>query len=341
MILGIIYHSSLIYSESHDWRVNYYIGDGIFDLFVEFVHSFRMGSFFIISGFFLALLIDRKGVIETIRNRFLKLLIPMIFVGFTFNTGMNIMSQLDGNAYTFDLKYIFYGKWLGHLWFIGNLFVYCVFLAYPTRMWLNHRSCERSPVIVLLLMLVLVPTTSCFLMYAGDGLYMGNLFFISFKRFYEFLPYFMCGIFMYGNKISFFEFMGRKHAILTLAAICVVLSQLDHDYFKAYYSFSLSLLVLLVLNYIGGMYNPLFISKTSNASYTMYLVHQPIIVFLFFIFGSFQVGIFYSFLFVSLSTLLLSYIFHLLVKRSRIALFLFNGIISKQDKTMRLVEERR
>ena len=51
MLLGIPFHISLIYS-SHTWHVNSAEPSLWLTLFNDFIHSFRMQVFFVISGYF-------------------------------------------------------------------------------------------------------------------------------------------------------------------------------------------------------------------------------------------------------------------------------------------------
>lgn len=51
MLLGIPFHISLIYS-SHTWHVNSAESSLWLTLFNDFIHSFRMQVFFVISGYF-------------------------------------------------------------------------------------------------------------------------------------------------------------------------------------------------------------------------------------------------------------------------------------------------
>ncbi|WP_367648906.1 acyltransferase family protein [Escherichia sp. E2593] len=67
MLLGIPFHISLIYS-SHTWHVNSAEPSWWLTLFNDFIHSFRMQVFFVISGYFSYMLFLRyplKKMVES------------------------------------------------------------------------------------------------------------------------------------------------------------------------------------------------------------------------------------------------------------------------------------
>src|SRR5690606_10311224 len=82
MFLGIVLHGVLPYVAS-----NMDVGMAIQDpgaadekygLIVVFIHSFRMPIFFVMAGFFAALLRDRRGARGLIVNRFQRIVIPFV-----------------------------------------------------------------------------------------------------------------------------------------------------------------------------------------------------------------------------------------------------------------------
>ena len=70
MLLGVYFHIAAFH---------YAIYGGFIALFVGLVHYFRMPAFFLISGFFGALLYYRKGSREMFTNRVKRIGLPLIF----------------------------------------------------------------------------------------------------------------------------------------------------------------------------------------------------------------------------------------------------------------------
>lgn len=79
MWLGIVLHCLMFYTmgpSPFPWK------DPETTLFADaillFIHMFRMPLFFMLAGYFTALLLDRRGAAEMLRNRFKRLFIPLI-----------------------------------------------------------------------------------------------------------------------------------------------------------------------------------------------------------------------------------------------------------------------
>lgn len=77
MMLGIVLHAAMLYLVSPpvfmptdpDRHV-------VFDTVFDFIHSFRMPTFFVLAGFFTCLLVEKRGVAGTYRNRAARILAP-------------------------------------------------------------------------------------------------------------------------------------------------------------------------------------------------------------------------------------------------------------------------
>ena len=84
MLLGIVLHAALPYmgfGESMIWPSDNDDSRLIVIIF-QFIHLWRMPVFFILSGFFASLLVSRYGWTYWWKNRFLRILLPIII--FTF-----------------------------------------------------------------------------------------------------------------------------------------------------------------------------------------------------------------------------------------------------------------
>ena len=81
MMLGIVLHGATFYLAVPPIampiptdRNNSYL----FDLIFHFIHSFRMPTFFVLAGFFTALLVEKRGVWGTYKNRSARVLAPLL-----------------------------------------------------------------------------------------------------------------------------------------------------------------------------------------------------------------------------------------------------------------------
>jgi len=85
MLLGIYLHGVVGYSagaSDTDWPFKDPHPTAIFDWTIGYIHAFRMPVFYVIAGFFAALLIDRRGARSFLRNRVQRILVPFV-VGWT------------------------------------------------------------------------------------------------------------------------------------------------------------------------------------------------------------------------------------------------------------------
>ena len=80
MLAGVVFHAALAYSpQVHDvWATADADGSVWVDAIAWFVHLFRMPLFFVIAGFFAALLVRRRGIAGMLRNRAARVLLPFL-----------------------------------------------------------------------------------------------------------------------------------------------------------------------------------------------------------------------------------------------------------------------
>ena len=69
MLLGIYLHAGVAYSEYGSWPWKDGTTTGLFDVSLGLIHVFRMPVFYVLAGFFAALLYERRGARGFLRNR--------------------------------------------------------------------------------------------------------------------------------------------------------------------------------------------------------------------------------------------------------------------------------
>ncbi|NEG94892.1 glucans biosynthesis protein MdoC [Leclercia adecarboxylata] len=129
MLLGIPFHISLIYS-SHVWHVNSAESSWWLTLFNDFIHSFRMQVFFVISGYFSYMLFLRYPLKRWWKVRVERVGIPMLTAIPLLTLPQFIMLQyVKGKADTWHTLSL-YEKYntlawelVSHLWFLLVLVV--------------------------------------------------------------------------------------------------------------------------------------------------------------------------------------------------------------------------
>lgn len=78
MLLGIVLHASLAYVTFPFWAVYDDRHSAVFDLLVSVIHSFRMPVFFMLSGFFTAMLWRKRGIGSLAKHRVKRILLPLL-----------------------------------------------------------------------------------------------------------------------------------------------------------------------------------------------------------------------------------------------------------------------
>lgn len=82
MLLGIVIHVALPFAPSL-WFVQDTRQSVHFHWLIDAIHGFRMPLFFIVSGFFTAMLIEKRGILRTGWQRFLRIFLPLLVGCFT------------------------------------------------------------------------------------------------------------------------------------------------------------------------------------------------------------------------------------------------------------------
>ncbi len=76
MLLGIIYHAAGSFSVGGPWFVLDGARTPLLHIFMDFTHGFRMPLFFVVSGFFTAMLWRRRGLKALVNHRFRRVFLP-------------------------------------------------------------------------------------------------------------------------------------------------------------------------------------------------------------------------------------------------------------------------
>jgi glucans biosynthesis protein C len=147
MLLGLVLHTSVIYSP-YPSTVRTIMAQEtapVFHHLVDLIHSFRMQTFFLVSGYFGALLYYRKGPSEMMMNRIYKILLPMIVFTLILHPLTHLVKvyaelRINGSSDAWDiawtsalrLEFLPYSLW--HLWFLYYLMIFSVIFWGATLM---------------------------------------------------------------------------------------------------------------------------------------------------------------------------------------------------------------
>jgi glucan biosynthesis protein C len=199
MMLGIVLHASMLYLAEPPTRYPFPTDHNtayVFNVFLAFIHSFRMPTFFVLAGFFTSLLIEKRGLRGTYSNRAKRILAPLAAGAVTILpiTGLCMMTfMLSARFGTHDFipardafeafKQELIAKGfpietptLGHLWFLYYLcFFYlliplCELLIRTSLKF--EESVKRWLVSPLMLVMFAVMTSACLWPFQGGEVFM-------------------------------------------------------------------------------------------------------------------------------------------------------------------------
>jgi peptidoglycan/LPS O-acetylase OafA/YrhL len=154
MVLGIALHAALPFF-SAIWPVPEPTAspDGWFDEFVQAVHGFRMHVFFVLSGYFTALLLRRHGLGPMLTHRGRRVLLPLLIGAVTIVPLVDLASSgaaaplaagqmpEPGLGTPTHTEWFTANQTLHHLWFLWFLIIYVAVLALCVR----AVECVRGP----------------------------------------------------------------------------------------------------------------------------------------------------------------------------------------------------
>ena len=133
MLLGIVLHGAIPYFSyllefSHHWPAD---GDQSWALFFvfHFIHAWRMPIFFLLAGFFAHLILDRRGVKYFLKDRIMRIGLPLVVFAPLVATSIPLIWSYGLTGQFTDssgFKSEIHSEFLAHLWFL-----YYLCLLYP------------------------------------------------------------------------------------------------------------------------------------------------------------------------------------------------------------------
>jgi glucan biosynthesis protein C len=133
MLLGLVIHAAAPYRDIGGWLVDEPGGSTLLTTISTWIYTFRMPAFFLLAGLLSAWALDRRSGPTFLARRAGRLLLPLLVCAATLN--MLQQSWLEAEAArrcVLDAPCAVnlpVAAWLGHLWFLLDLFVYTVILV--------------------------------------------------------------------------------------------------------------------------------------------------------------------------------------------------------------------
>lgn len=316
MLLGVFLHSALAYAQPAQsfWLATDTESSVAIDACIWFIHLFRMSLFFLLSGYFAKLVIERKGVKHFLWNRFLRIVVPFVLF-YPFLLAAMIVVIVFALAYLTEPQGLMgmiakaakdnteaqksQSNSTMHLWFLYYLAAFSVLGALMHRFkGIKLDSLFRNPLFLLLSPLVLVPSAFA----AGSPLPAPESFIPLWWPLVFYGWFYATGWQLFGRENNLESLRPYAWHIFGISVILFVpyymllpvmdLSTLVDSpspqnawvlgaeaLLTAYLSVMLTMAtVLLGKRYLSGR-SPFF-AFVADASYWVYLLHLPIAIFL-------------------------------------------------------------
>jgi len=311
MALIVVIHAANIYS-MHKWVINDTQRSFSFEVLLAPLNVVTVPCFFLISGLLCAEGLRQKGTVSVFFDRIRRLGVPLIATALLLNSAQAAILSYFGR-YQFSDYYDDKG-WLMHLWFLHDLLIYHV-ASIPLWAILNWLKFPRAPlwggaIILVAPILSLIPGT-----------------------FHHF------GFFAFGMMYRPVREDGSLRRLAAWSVPLFLLACLGvtqgpssvRPYWEAALSWSSSLICLELGNRFLNRPSNAF-RTLSDASYSVYLIHHPIVVLLGLAFLSVSIPMVIKFaliLIIAFGASLAAH--HYLIRRNSLLGFLFNGDRLERD----------
>lgn len=364
MLLGIFFHAALAYSPmlSQIWLTADPQNSVVVDYLAYFSHTFRMPLFFVIAGYFAALLTEKRGLPAMAKNRLVRiavpfiLFLPLIFAAFAILFGWALEAVQHKSPMLNIISFMMQNPdapkppiTTTHLWFLYQLIFFyisaCVCSKFLKLDWFNRIT--RSPIVFLSLApMCLVPALMTqFAPTPAPEQFMPQLWVFGFHglffafgwgmfRHEGFLdrlkPYVLPLLLVSIGAYSYFYYLLPDVVSVEEAMTSALTSpEIDANNFlisalQAYIGVFMTLFCLVFGKNFLNSY-----SKTSrliaDSSYWIYIIHLPVLWFIQFILLDRQWSLWVEFLISSLGTIAIGFVTYLILVRWTPLGWLLNG----------------
>lgn len=358
IILLLFFHTGMVFI-SWTW---YFMQDThtsvFFDEFTMFLSNWRMALLFLISGAGTLFALGFRSGRQYLKERILRLLIPLIF-GILIIIPPQIYYELldHGSVFSsyldFNYQYLKGGLYpLGdfswhHLWFIGYLLLYS-FLALPLFLYLRS---EKGKVIVLrianflekkgAIYLLIIPLIIVQVILRDKFSGFHNLI-DDMANFTLFFLFFIYGFIICSDERLWAAIEKQRRMSLTLALVFYMLSFFERLYFGGvlgyfgYWVIQTGVSWFWVISIIGYgrrylNFKTKFLSYANEGIYPFYILHQTVLIILAFYIIRWDTSIYFKYIILSLSTLLICVaVYDFVIKRNNYIRVLFGMRLNRK-----------
>ncbi|MCA9074783.1 MAG: acyltransferase family protein [Planctomycetaceae bacterium] len=356
MMLGVVLHAAYVFSPTRSWVISDPQSSRFLEVFSEYMRLFRMPAFFVISGFFAMMSLQRYSIDVFLRVRLKRIVLPLVSAALTLNVAQIYFVERFVNGNTTSLSEFFTkvlpermiaGDWVQHLWFLNTLIFFFVaavviFLLMPLipQSWKQSRlldSLRQDCRFMLILPVTLLGWDLVERLghgWADTPLLCG---FLNLDEFAIYFPYFVLGLWLYVDHKLRDEFQQPATWQLWSFVPCLVVYAslrgvhgLHITSVLREYSEVLFILLCTQLCFIGFQKyadrNSPYFRYFADASYTVYLFHHIFVVMIGTLLMPVNVMPVFKFLVIATSSLMITLVIHhFLILRVPLLRLMFNG----------------
>lgn len=364
MLLGLVLHAGITYATA-DYASFWPLKDAGnhigFDVIIAIIHFFRMPVFFVVSGYFGALLFYKKGPRKMIANRVKRILLPLV-ASVLIVYPMAVFAFAYTKASFAGIAIPFSNAWseittekflpyeLLHLWFLYFLIFYAfggwliatifnknnAFTSYANKVFTYILQSFWLRIACLTFLFFL-----CQFWIGEPSLTTNNKWSIDPPIFITYFLFYMTGwvIFKSNSLDKLKDYPIWQLSVATILFFAFILISWPDSASALYAREFLSALfgtlfifglIALFMNYFNSYSRRL--SYMMDAAYWVYIVHLPIVAFMPGILAGLALPVFFNFLITLFLTVAICFIsYHFMVRSTFIGIFL-NGKVIKQTK---------
>ena len=365
MFIGVIFHAALAYSPFFQnlWFTSGNENSVLIDIVILFTHIFRMPIFFLVSGFFAIMLIQKRGVYGFMKNRTMRILLPfIIFLPFLGVSLFIIIGWALGNVDNLSPMLQFIKVMQDnpdapppslstvHLWFLFNLFLFGLTTAvlYKFNFFQSKlvKKISSAKFIVFVLPLLMIPAMfsqpaplpaaeKLFPELWSFGVYglffiLGCIIFLKQSLLDDLEPY--MNKFLVISIIAYVAFYCLIPVTISPEKLMIMMTNgfvptWDHIYAATCEAFIAVYMTIYCLLLGRKLLNKKIklLNFMSNSSYWVYLVHFPILLMIQFSLTDVEMNMWFKFFISTFSTFLISLLSYLLLVRRTPIGWLLNG----------------
>lgn len=355
--LVVLHHVAITYGSRGSWYYYEHTGNGmandVLSLFTSMNQMYFMGLFFLISGYFTPSSFNHKGFKAFLRDRLIRLGIPLVIFMFTIIPVLEYIkyTTTSGNQLSFWHFYNVNVLQLrnlpaGHLWFIEVLLIFSIIYAVIRFAMGKVRNPSQKTEAVLnnFKVLIFVIALALFTFVTRIYFKMGEeVFHLQLAYFPQYISLFIIGIIAYHNKwfVRINPLVGRTWTVVAIIDFlaCEIglgslgfynniepfsgggtLQSLFLSFHQAFFCVGMCISLLYIFRKRYNVQGPI-LKAINGDTYTVYVIHAPIAVFTAMLFKGIQLHPLIKFAVVSSISLVLCFALSHFVLRKLAALW--------------------